>query len=300
MPETTRCLDCADFDDANWYRQAGVHRDFLLPKETTPISTVFCGKMQVKDLKRMEWNQSKIPPPPATTAEVGYPTCWRSRASPARTQGIIRMTKITLRVLDGANRGETYENILLPVTIGREEGNSIQLNDERVSRVHVRIQQDHDDLVLTDLDSTNGSRVNNEEVQLRILRYGDLITVGRSTLVYGSREQIQDRLQSNSDAPGSKPNNKAEVSRRNEAEVSKSGSIFQSTPPKLPERLSPGQAAQLSEVIEYLHHHVREIVSEAEIKPRQQSIEISAEMWQQIVEVQARLAEYLDRIGQPS
>jgi len=199
------------------------------------------------------------------------------------------MTKITLRVLDGANRGEIYEDISLPITIGREEGNSIQLNDERVSRVHLRIQLDHDDLVLTDLDSTNGSRVNNEEVQLKILRFGDLITVGRSTLVYGSREEIQDRLKKSGPLTGLKATGSQDDL-----------AIFESTPPKLPERLSPGQAAQLSEVIDFLHHHVREIVSEAEVKPRQQTIEITAEMWQQIVEVQARLAEYLDRIGQPS
>ena len=199
------------------------------------------------------------------------------------------MTKITLRVLDGANRGETYEDITLPITIGREEGNSIQLNDERVSRVHVRVQMDHDDLVLTDLDSTNGSRVNNEEVQLKILRYGDLITIGRSTLVYGSREQIQGSLQNG-------PSTGVKQGKSGREDVP----IFESTPPKLPERLSPGQAAQLSEVIEYLHHHVREIVSDAEVKPRQQLIEIAGDSWQKIVEVQARLAEYLDRIGQPS
>lgn len=200
------------------------------------------------------------------------------------------MTKITLRVLDGANRGEIYEDISLPITIGREEGNSIQLNDERVSRVHLRIQMDHDDLVLTDLDSTNGSRVNNEEVSLKILRHGDLVTIGRSTLVYGSRAEIQARLKKSGPATGSKSSSAAH----------EDIPIFESTPPKLPERLSPGQAAQLSEVIDFLHHHVREIVSEAEVKPRQQTIEITAEMWQQIVEVQARLAEYLDRIGQPS
>jgi len=199
------------------------------------------------------------------------------------------MTTITLRVLDGANRGEIYEDIKLPITIGREEGNSIQLNDERVSRVHLRIQMDHDDLVLTDLDSTNGSRVNNEEIQLKILRHGDLITIGRSTLVYGSRAEIQERLKKSGPVTGVKNGSAHEDAR-----------IFDSSPPKLPERLSPGQAAQLSEVLDYLHHYVREIVSDAEVKPRQQSIEITADMWQQIVEVQARLAEYLDRIGQPS
>ncbi len=205
------------------------------------------------------------------------------------------MTRITLRILDGANRGEVYKDIQLPVTIGREEGNSIQLNDERVSRVHLRVQQDHDDLVLTDLDSTNGSRVNNEEVQLKILRYGDLITVGRSSIVYGSREQIQQHLQN---SPGVRRTSHGGAKDDNEAD--ENFSVFVSEAPRLPERLSPGQAAQLSEVIEFLHHQVREIVNGAEVKSRQQTVEVSTELWQQIVEVQARLAEYLERIGQPS
>ena len=48
------------------------------------------------------------------------------------------MATITLRVLDGADRGRSYDELGTPVTIGREEGNSIQLNDERVSRFHVK------------------------------------------------------------------------------------------------------------------------------------------------------------------
>ena len=104
------------------------------------------------------------------------------------------MAQITLRVLDGADRGRVFENLQTPVTIGREEGNLLQLNDERVSRFHVKIQEDQDKVVLTDLESTNGTRVNGEEAQLRILRYGDVIAVGRSVLLYGSREQIAGRL----------------------------------------------------------------------------------------------------------
>jgi len=41
---------------------------------------------------------------------------------------------ITLRVLDGADRGRTFAEVPTPLTIGREEGNPIQLNDERISR----------------------------------------------------------------------------------------------------------------------------------------------------------------------
>ena len=106
------------------------------------------------------------------------------------------MPSITLRVLDGTDRGKVFESIEAPVTIGREEGNTIQLNDERISRFHLRIQQDHDDLVLTDLESTNGSKVNNEDVQLKIIRHGDLISIGRSTLLFGTRKEINQDLQS--------------------------------------------------------------------------------------------------------
>ena len=44
------------------------------------------------------------------------------------------MNSVTLRVIDGADRGRVFENLETPITIGREEGNSVQLNDERVSR----------------------------------------------------------------------------------------------------------------------------------------------------------------------
>src|SRR4029079_17071947 len=105
------------------------------------------------------------------------------------------MADVTLRVLDGADRGRVYEKLPTPITIGREEGNGVQLNDERISRFHMKIQEDQGKLVLTDLESTNGTRVNGEDVQLRILRYGDVISVGRSVLLFGTREQIAQRLE---------------------------------------------------------------------------------------------------------
>ena len=186
------------------------------------------------------------------------------------------MSTITLRVLDGSDRGKVFESIAAPVTIGREEGNTIQLNDERISRFHLKIQQDHEDLVLTDLESTNGSKVNNEEVQLRILRHGDLITLGRSTLIFGSRVEINDRLDRgdpdrkvDSKEAGSRPSgeNVAVKSGRQE-DPSCRKALLAHSPPKLPDRLSPGQAAQLSEVVEFLHMHVRHVVSDVELDKR--------------------------------
>ena len=83
---------------------------------------------------------------------------------------------------------------LTPLTIGREEGNPIQLNDERISRFHLKIQEDQDKIVLTDLESTNGTKVNGESVQIWVLRPGDVIALGRTLLVFGSRDEIAGRL----------------------------------------------------------------------------------------------------------
>ena len=80
------------------------------------------------------------------------------------------MTRFTLRVVQGADRGRVFADLKPPITIGREEGNTIQLNDERISRFHCKIQEDNNHLVLTDLESTNGTRVNGQDCQLRILR----------------------------------------------------------------------------------------------------------------------------------
>ncbi len=106
------------------------------------------------------------------------------------------MAVVTLRVLDGADRGRVFDGLPTPVTIGREEGNTVQMNDERVSRFHLKIQEDEGKVVLTDLESTNGTKVNGESVKVWMLRYGDVVSVGHTLLLYGSAEEIAQRLAS--------------------------------------------------------------------------------------------------------
>ena len=160
------------------------------------------------------------------------------------------------------------------MTIGREEGNTIQLNDERISRFHLKIQEDNERLVLTDLESTNGTKVNGEDIQLRILRFGDMVSLGRSVLLFGSREQIAERLARLREAddqgdPTIRPNGKSlgkDVSSFDFELNWDDGNDLQATlhalePPDLPDRLSPGQAAQLAEVLEYLHIRLRSLLN---------------------------------------
>jgi pSer/pThr/pTyr-binding forkhead associated (FHA) protein len=221
------------------------------------------------------------------------------------------MTGITIRVLDGADRGRVFQNLAPPVTIGREEGNTIQLNDERVSRYHVKIQEDHNRLVITDLESTNGTKVNGEDVQLRILRYGDMIALGRSVLLFGSREQIAQRLarlredqgdaSRTSDPDKSKAANVSsldfEINWSEDADLQ--ATIHALEPPDLPERLSPGQAAQLAEILEFLHLRLRNLVSSVSVDGKSSRVILDLRQWQALLDLQARVSEYLRRIGEP-
>jgi hypothetical protein len=222
------------------------------------------------------------------------------------------MGDVTLRVLDGADRGRVYDNLSTPVTIGREEGNTVQLNDERISRFHIKIQEDQGKLVLTDLESTNGTRVNGEDVQLRILRFGDVISVGRSVLLYGTKDQIVGRLDELRDnglemtgelGPEKMSHdldpNSADFEVRWGASENLHSTLHIPAPPELPVGLTPGQAAQLSEIFEYLHLQSRTLVQGITLPEGATHAKMDLPHWQELLDLQGRLAEYLRKIGEP-
>jgi pSer/pThr/pTyr-binding forkhead associated (FHA) protein len=223
------------------------------------------------------------------------------------------MALITLRVIDGADRGKTFANTPTPLTIGREEGNPIQLNDERISRFHLKIQEDQHKVVLTDLQSTNGTKVNGETVQLWVLRPGDVIAVGRTVLIYGARDEIAARLASLRDA------NLAEGITLDidefEDEPSVASLDFELNfsedpnalvvlhtlaPPELPTGLSPGQAAQVAEMLQYLNLRMRGLIGSAKSKPKTDRMVLDQREWQNLLDLQDRLAGYLRQIGEPA
>ena len=215
------------------------------------------------------------------------------------------MTNVTIKVLHGADRGKLFDEISPPLTIGREEGNDIQLNDERVSRCHLKIQRDNDRLVLTDLDSTNGTKVNGTECQLKIMRHGDLIAVGRSLLLLGSEEQIAERLRLmggggtlNRDIKSSDESIAVDLQQEPDSPLPVE-SLQVEELPAIPDDLSPGQKAQLCEVLDFLQNRLERLIETAETDEGSDQVLLKQSAWQRLLDVQSRLASLNRSITDP-
>ena len=74
------------------------------------------------------------------------------------------------------------------ITIGRKEGNTIVIDNLAVSGFHARIDPAGSDFILTDLQSTNGTFVNDKKVSSHKLVHGDNIIVGKHVLLFVSTD----------------------------------------------------------------------------------------------------------------
>jgi hypothetical protein len=201
-----------------------------------------------------------------------------------------------------------------PVTIGREEGNSIQLNDERISRYHLKLQADADKIVATDLESTNGTKVNGEDISVRIVRDGDMIALGRSLLLVGSHSDIDRRIAEIAGRrPANGPGHELQMRARMERIATRDSDsiaddviedmgavrspLLPPEPPPLPGRLGPAQAAELAELLDYVQGVLRLTTENATIRPGREVVELEFPEWQAVLDLQSRLADLLRQIG---
>ena len=223
------------------------------------------------------------------------------------------MKTVTFQVLEGVDKGRLFRDLPIPVTIGREEGNILRLNDERVSRFHAKVQLDAEDVILTDLDSTNGTRINGNPVQIRRLRAGDRVGIGRSVLMFGSNEEIAARAAAERAAArhAAVPQSKtvpADVTAGaalgyepslEEEEIDRFWTVVETKLPGLPKKLSPSQAARLAEMIDFLHRGLTSALTELRPTDDGPSVTLPYPEWQKIQAVQMLLARYLRAVADP-
>ena len=75
------------------------------------------------------------------------------------------------------------------ITLGRHQDNGIVIDNLSVSTFHARIDKAGPNYLLTDLQSTNGTYVNNEKITSCKLSNGDNILIGKHLLIFVASDQ---------------------------------------------------------------------------------------------------------------
>jgi len=77
------------------------------------------------------------------------------------------------------------------IVIGRGENCSMKLPISNISRLHARIFSENEEFIIEDLNSTNGTFVNNVRISRCILRNNDQIKVGAARILFVHEKKAQ-------------------------------------------------------------------------------------------------------------
>jgi pSer/pThr/pTyr-binding forkhead associated (FHA) protein len=101
------------------------------------------------------------------------------------------MSKI--RIVNGPYRGREKTMAMKPITIGRDAEAGIQILDRSASRFHAEIFPVGGMYFVRDLESKNGTFVNDDKISdEELLREGDVIKIGSTELIHESGTALND------------------------------------------------------------------------------------------------------------
>jgi response regulator RpfG family c-di-GMP phosphodiesterase/pSer/pThr/pTyr-binding forkhead associated (FHA) protein len=89
-----------------------------------------------------------------------------------------------LRVRNGPDKGRVYDITDEPITVGRDSSETIQILDQGASRRHSEVFRVGEMCFIRDLDSKNGTFVNDERIAEELLQVGDKIRIGNTIFVF--------------------------------------------------------------------------------------------------------------------
>ncbi|MBI2920481.1 MAG: FHA domain-containing protein [Planctomycetes bacterium] len=72
--------------------------------------------------------------------------------------------------------------------VGRSHRAAVVIDDHSISATHARLEQKPDGYWIEDLDSRNGTRINEKEVKKELLKSGDQVRFGKILVTYESDE----------------------------------------------------------------------------------------------------------------
>jgi hypothetical protein len=157
-------------------------------------------------------------------------------------------------------------------------------------------------------------------VQIRRLKPGDRISIGRSQLLFGSDDEIRTRQAQltalttpnadNSSLPATvhastlaaQFDHDAEFELATQDKLTQSeGTLFLGNKPlpPLPQKMTPAQAARLAELLDFLHRHLTSATDNIRANDEGSQVTLNYADWQRVVTVQMLLARYVRAIAEP-
>jgi Nif-specific regulatory protein len=89
-----------------------------------------------------------------------------------------------LTAISGRLKGSVFTIEDVPVVIGRETTATLCIADASVSRRHSQIEKEEEHFVIEDLESLNGTFINDVPVKRRKLQHGDRVRIGDSQFIF--------------------------------------------------------------------------------------------------------------------
>ncbi len=180
--------------------------------------------------------------------------------------------------------------------------------------------------VVRDVGSKNGTRVNGTATQIRRLRYGDRINIGRTVLKFGSDEEIAARmsglggrtmssvagelgLPGEGPATVQAPTMAGPIEEVVDFDLNIKDQRVTVTPdalfignkalPPLPQKMTPSQAARLAEILDFLHRGLTNATDYIQAPEDGTQVTLGFWDWQRLLAMQMLLARYLRAVTDP-
>jgi len=178
-------------DLANHVRAAARRQSFAFigPIEVSFIKDEAVKKGEVKiDARFLEGEVVSAPAEAEAGAGVGTGVAEAERVPDIGETRLYRAEQLTgtrpfwqVEVSKGPDSGASF-TIQLPASIGRRPDCDVQLHDQKVSRLHARLELSDQGVVVVDVGSMNGTKVNGVAIKKEIVRPGDIIEMGSTVL----------------------------------------------------------------------------------------------------------------------
>jgi len=96
-------------------------------------------------------------------------------------------------VVTGPDKVSREFELTRELTLGRHASNEIQINEEKASRRHCRFRPVNGAVVVEDLDSSNGTKINGRKISQQALKHGDVILIGQHSIAFVDEANRFDR-----------------------------------------------------------------------------------------------------------